>query len=157
MPDLFQDVIDFHKKFGLEYTGKPRKLEEELSSFRQRFLEEELDEYQNAVANMDILVDECTEDGWTDADRQQFQKSMENALDALIDLVYVALGTAQMHGFNFNEGWRRVHGANMVKVRAEKAEDSKRGTTFDVVKPEGWTPPSHADLVKDHAHLAEVA
>jgi hypothetical protein len=29
----------------------------------------------------------------------------------------------------------------MAKVRAERAEQSERGGTWDVVKPDGWTPP----------------
>jgi hypothetical protein len=34
----------------------------------------------------------------------------------------------------------------MKKVRAQAAEDSKRMSKFDVVKPEGWTPPNLADI-----------
>jgi hypothetical protein len=34
-----------------------------------------------------------------------------------------------------------VQKANMAKVRVAKAEDSKRGSTFDVRKPEGWVGP----------------
>jgi len=72
---------------------------------------------------------------------------LEGMLDALVDLTYVVLGTAYLHGFDFNEAFRRVHEANMKKVRAEAKTDSKRGTAYDVVKPEGWTPPDLGDLV----------
>jgi len=67
-------------------------------------------------------------------------------LDALVDLAYVVLGTAFMHGFDFNEAWRRVHAANMQKVRATSPDVSKRNSSLDVVKPEGWTPPDLSDL-----------
>jgi len=55
-------------------------------------------------------------------------------------------------GLDFVEAWDRVHRANMSKVRAEKAGDSKRGSKFDVVKPSGWTAPDLTDLVGDPAH-----
>jgi predicted HAD superfamily Cof-like phosphohydrolase len=73
--------------------------------------------------------------------------NLHDMFDALIDLVYVALGTAYLHGFDFDEGWARVHAANMKKVRAETDEQSKRGTSYDVVKPDGWEPPDLSDLV----------
>lgn len=51
-------------------------------------------------------------------------------------------------GFNFREAWRRVHEANMGKVRARRAQDSTRGSVFDVVKPPGWVAPDLSDLVR---------
>lgn len=119
------DIRDFHEKFGLVYNGGPRPLDRELHNFRQAFMQEELDEYESAHEADDL----------------------EGQLDALVDLAYVLLGTAYLQGLPFAEAWRRVHEANMTKVRAERAEDSKRGSTFDVVKPEGWTAPDHSDLV----------
>ena len=74
---------------------------------------------------------------------------LEEQFDALIDLVYVALGTAWMLGVPFGEGWSRVHRANMKKVRCDDEFDprSKRMHKFDVVKPEGWVSPDLSDLV----------
>lgn len=119
--DLFQDIKDFHNKYGLSYGGPPRELPPDLADFREGFLEEEVDEYLAA-------------------------DTLALKLDALVDLVYVALGTALLHGFDFNEAWRRVHAANMLKVRAPSAADSKRGSAHDVVKPAGWQPPDLSDL-----------
>lgn len=59
------------------------------------------------------------------------------AADALVDLVYVAMGTAYEMGLPFDELWRIVHHANMSKRRGM----SKRGFAFDLVKPEGWVDP----------------
>ena len=123
--DPVSDMAEFHEKFGLTYRGRPRPLPEEMGDFREEFMCEELSEY--ALAKVD--------------------NNLEKQFDALIDLVYVALGTAYLHGFDFKEGWRRVHEANMKKVRAQRASDSLRGSTFDVVKPAGWTPPDLSDLV----------
>ncbi len=125
-PNLFQDIIDFHKHYGLEGSAKPRPMiSYNLQNARIIHMHEELHEYMKSVQKDDML----------------------NALDALVDLVYVALGTAYFHGFDFNEAWRRVHEANMRKVRVDAAENSKRGTKFDVVKPEGWIGPDLEDLV----------
>lgn len=124
--NLFELIKEFHVKFKLEYNDKPRVLPRDLGHFRMDFMEEELSEYAHAVSTND----------------------KEKQLDALVDLVYVALGTAYLHGFDFNEGFRRVHEANMKKVRAVDVKESKRRSVYDVIKPEGWTPPDLSDLVK---------
>lgn len=123
---IVSDVSDFHKKFGLSYTDGPRELPASLAHFRSGFLAEELTEYCRACESGDL----------------------EGQLDALVDLVYVAVGTAYLQGFDFQAAWDRVHTANMAKVRAERAEQSKRGSKFDVVKPAGWTAPVLTDLVE---------
>lgn len=140
------DIAAFHEKFALTYDGKPRHLGQELSDFRRGFMTEELEEYKEAIDLLQIEEDIGFEDA------AEITHQLETALDSLVDLVYVALGTAYLHGFDFDEAWRRVHEANMRKVRAENESDSKRGSTFDVVKPKGWEPPSHKDLVEDNAH-----
>lgn len=68
-------VVQFHQKFGIDYTGPPRLLPPELA-WRRKFLDEELTEYEDAIAAKDI----------------------GGAFDALIDLNYVALGTIHLHG-----------------------------------------------------------
>lgn len=120
--DPVKDIQDFHEKFLLNYDGRPRLLDKDISDFRIKFLLEELIEYTTCVEKADKL-------------------------DALVDLVYVALGTSYLHGFDFREAWRRVHDANMKKVRCERPGDSSRGSTFDVIKPPGWQPPFLIDLV----------
>lgn len=139
--DPVQDIEDFHKKFEQAYKGGPRMLPEDIQGFRSRFMEEELGEYEAAVDDM--------------AERGENLSAMALALDALVDLVYVALGTAHLHGFNFREAWRRVHTANMSKVLAKSADESKRGYALDVVKPVGWLPPDHSDLVRKLPHVTE--
>ena len=113
---FMQDIKDFHEKYGLEYHGPPRHLSKELLTFRENFMKEELEEYIAA-------------------------KGLPGRLDALVDLMYVVLGTAYLHGFPFEEAWRRVHEANMKKIRKESDR-----STFDVVKPKGWKAPQLGDL-----------
>lgn len=144
--DMVGDIWSFHAKFDLLYQGKPRQLPEDILMFRLQFLREELNEYETAANRLHASLARGLED---DAEVTHL---LELQLDALVDLVYVALGTAHLHGFDFNEAWSRVHRANMAKVRAQSADESKRGSTYDVVKPKGWEPPSHTDLVEDHIH-----
>ena len=133
-PDLIQDIIDFHKRYDLEYSGPPRALPEDLVEFRKQFMFEEAIEYADA----------------------QMVNDQEGMFDALIDIVYVVLGTAHLHGYDFAEGWRRVHAANMKKVRAKMVHESKRSSIYDVVKPDGWQPPRLDDLVGGKLDLSDV-
>lgn len=146
------DIAEFHKKFGLEYDGRSRALPVELGHFRTLFMEEELKEY---IFHRDVLLQLFGDERSNRLDEADITFHLEGQLDALVDLVYVALGTAYLHGFGpqkFNEAWRRVHEKNMEKMRAPSADHSKRGSAFDVIKPPGWTPPKHTDLVEDHVH-----
>lgn len=118
--DLFADVTEFHKKFELPSLPSPGMLDVQTYVFRKEFMREELSEFSEAYRAGDL----------------------HGAFDALVDLVYVALGTAYMMGLPFNEGWAAVHTANMAKVRATSEEQSKRGSSLDVVKPEGWQAPN---------------
>lgn len=143
--EMFHDIADFHRKFGLEYKGPPRRLPEELGEFRTGFIAEELAEYVSPKGAHHMRVVEMIKTYYRDYGDSV---DLEKQFDALIDMVYVAMGTAYLQGFAFDEGWRRVHEANMKKVRALRAEDSARNSTHDVVKPAGWTPPDLSDLVK---------
>lgn len=149
VPDMMGDVTQFHQHFGLEYLGKPRMLPHGLFQFRHKFAIEEVMEHAEEQPKLDSAI--------ARADHREIVNSLETQLDSLVDEVYVALGTAylQFGGKVFNEAWRRVHVANMLKVRAEADEDARshRDTKYDVVKPEGWVAPDHRDLVTDHAHV----
>lgn len=116
-----QDIFEFHEKFGIAYYGPPRYLDLDLADFRIKFLSEEIEEYAEAV----------------------YVGDKAKMFDALVDLVYVALGTAHLHGFNFDEGWARVHAANMTKVKGP----SERSAHYDVIKPPNFVPPDLSDLV----------
>lgn len=123
--DPWGDVIAFHKKFNLDYDGPPRELEVSLEKFRRNFMEEEHKEFKTA-----------------DDDNKR--------LDALCDYIYVALGYCRLRGWNFAEAWRRVQEKNMAKRPAtpEDVAAGKARHTSDILKPDGWTPPDHSDLVK---------
>jgi len=124
--DLFEMVAAFHQKFGLEPTSQPDFPVRDIWVLKNAHLQEELDEIRAAAINGDL----------------------EEYFDGLIDLVYVALGAAYLSGLPFNEGFKRVHEANMKKVRALRTEDSKRGSTYDIVKPAGFVAPTLKDLIR---------
>ena len=135
----FEDVKAFHEKYGLNYEGKVRMIEQDLAEFRSIFISEEGEEYGDSIVEFYEGDDKTA--------------ALAKSLDALIDCMYVVLGTAYLHGFTpqiMEEAWRRVHEANMSKVRAASAGDSKRGSHYDVVKPKGWQAPVLTDLVEDH-------
>lgn len=143
----FDDVGDFHQKFGLDNTthhdiGPRTELDESIIPFRIKFLLEELEEFCEAVGYYIAENENGTLTVYPSlAARGKIDHAQ--AFDALIDLVYVAMGTAHFLGYPWQMGWRLVQRANMAKVRAQKdASDSKRNSSFDVVKPPGWTPPN---------------
>ena len=131
---MFKDIKEFHDKFGLPASEKPSFLEPEYMKFRIKFLQEEIDEFCDAYINGDL----------------------EKAFDALVDLSYVTLGTAFLMGLPWDEGWKLVHEANMLKVRVQQAIDSKRNSKFDVVKPIGWQAPDLKPLVYEKCDICEV-
>ena len=127
---MISNVVKFHAKFDLP-VGKTDQLmqDPDAQEFRVKLLQEELDELKEAFASGDKV----------------------GAFDALLDLVYVAYGTALFAGidvYKWRSGMHTVHTANMAKIRVDKAEDSKRGSAFDVKKPAGWVGPE--------AHLKEI-
>jgi len=124
MSTNFHEVGHFHKKFGLDsatHNGYgPRPLTEELIKFRVKFMQEELDEFKDA---------------W-DAD------DITEMADALIDLAYVVLGTAQFMGLPWQALWDEVQRANMEKQKATSSTLGPRGNAeWDVVKGPNWKPP----------------
>lgn len=121
---FYGDVLEFHSKFDLPHPDNisARNLTREEFDFRFGFMSEELIEYSQA---------------WLEGD-------LVGAADALVDLIYVALGTAAFHGFPLDQVWAVVHEANMSKVRTPSKDASKRSSTLDVIKPDEWVSPNDA-------------
>lgn len=119
--NMITQVKTMHEKFQIT-SDNVKVFSEEEKRFRICAMQEELDEYKEAEAR-------------------------EDQLDALIDLVVFALGTAERQGLLevFEEGFNRVMTANMQK---ELGQNQKRGSfQLDLVKPKGWVAPEHTDLV----------
>ena len=88
---LLKDIDNFHKKYGFEKNEKVGIPDDnELVNFRTSFLMEELAEYTQAITKKDAA----------------------GALDALVDIVYIALGTAWLFNLPFEKAWNEVQRAN---------------------------------------------
>jgi len=149
----FDDVGDFHQKFDLDNVthrgmGPRPSLDDSIIPFRIGFMLEERQEFCEAVGYK-ITLDHTGKLKLIKFRQSNHRVDHDLAFDALIDLVYVAMGTAHFMGYPWQLGWRLVQRANMGKVRARKdASDSKRGSSFDVVKPDGWKAPDIKSLLE---------
>lgn len=149
----FDDIGEFHYKFGLSSVtherqgAEPREVPDDLLEFRLKFLLEELLEimdgsgYRLGMSNQGYII----------ARTDKVERDHAEIFDGLLDLVVVAMGTAHLFGYPWQQGWDRVQRANMSKVKAQAdGSDSKRGSSYDIVKPEGWTAPDIEGLLRDY-------
>ena len=74
-------------------------------------------------------------------------------MDALIDICVFAIGTLDAMEVDAFDAWDRVHKANMNKEVGIKAERPNPLGLPDLIKPEGWTAPSHEN---NHGLIGEV-
>lgn len=128
--DWVKDIAEMHAHYGVNEVVKNMKPEtlREFLQFRIRFLQEELDEMSEAT-------------------------NAEDVVDALIDLCVVAIGTLDSFDVNSHQAWDEVLKANMNKVVGVKASRPNPLGLPDLIKPEGWTAPSHE---KNHGLLTKV-
>lgn len=123
MSTNYQDVRDFHQKFDLPLRIAPAPLDTQTLQDRILCLQEELGELTVAAT----------------------QRDFAGQADALVDLVYFALGTAAMMGLPWEALWDDVHRANLAKERGP----THRGMAHDVRKPAGWVGPQTATILLD--------
>lgn len=119
----FWDIERMHDKFGFfeHVHGMNNDILREYLKFRIKFIEEEVQELNDAFNDNDA----------------------EEIIDALIDICVVAIGTLETFEVDGLKAWDEVHRCNMAK---EAGENQSRPNQFglpDLVKPDGWTPPSH--------------
>lgn len=133
----FNLVGSFHRKFGLPIAGEsadPHVISRDVAAFRWRFLMEEMGELLTAMNRDDL----------------------PGIADALVDLVYVALGTAHYYGLPWEDLFAEVQRANMTKERAASdGSNSKRSSALDVIKPPGWQPPQLAPILERYGWTKE--
>lgn len=118
-------VAEFNREVvALPIPETPQVLGEQRRTWANAALQEELKEFNDAADAGDVL----------------------EAADALIDLVYFALGRLVEMGVPATAVMDEVQRANMDK---ERGELSKRPGSMghDAVKPSGWQAPDHAWLL----------
>ena len=127
MNDWANDIYMMHNKFGVKEWFEANKdnnvMMREYLNFRLNMVREELDE---------------TRDAFTKGDPEEI-------VDGLIDLCVFAIGTLDVFGVDAHKAWDAVYEANMAKSPGVKEGSPNPFGLPDLIKPDGWTAPSHED------------
>lgn len=145
--DIIGDIEEMHSKFRVREiveTFDNAKLLAWLE-FRLKFLQEELDEGLKALGELKSLQEVTSGDRAMDA--HAAIKASDDLVDSMIDLIVVATGTLDGLQVDSDTAWNRVHTANMQKEPGIKASRPNPLGLPDLIKPEGWQAPSHADNI----------
>ena len=128
--DWVADIYDMHTKFCVRdvVNGFDQDKLRKFLEFRLRFLQEELDEAWKAY----------NEGG---------PENAEHVVDAMVDLCVVAIGTLDAFQVDAHLSWDRVHEKNMQKEPGVKPNRPNPLGLPDLIKPDGWTSPTHVDNV----------
>lgn len=121
--DIANDMDRMHQKYGVgdAIAKMDSKTLREFIWFRIKCLKEELDETITAATSLDS----------------------EETVDGLIDLIVFAVGTLDLLGVDFGKAWNEVYHANMnKKVGVKQGRPNPLGLP-DLIKLDGWVPPSH--------------
>ncbi|MFC9925716.1 MazG nucleotide pyrophosphohydrolase domain-containing protein [Streptomyces sp. NPDC127190] len=123
-------VREFHRAFGLDVRTRPVEVDPELAAHRGELLAEEAAE----VAEVAV------------------EGPLDRLAHELADVVYVAYGTALVHGIDLDEVIAEIHRANMSKLgpdgqvarRADgkvlKGEHYRAPDVSAVLRRQGWIP-----------------
>lgn len=127
--DSFEKVREFHRAFDHRCPDKPTLLPEERVQKRYNWMLEELEELRKAG-------------------------SIHDQADAVIDLIYFALGTLVEMGVQPGPLFEIVHAANMKKLwpdgKVHYAPDGK------VIKHPSWSPPEPELLREIERQIGEI-
>jgi len=138
--DKFDEILDFdHKAAGLESpnltpTGNPHFLTPaDNSSF-----------IANINSNIEMYID---------ASEVNNADIIKRALASIYLNCMFASTKMDLTNEQWDEMWADVQRANMSKERATSATQSKRSSTLDVFKPEGWIPPRTEELIASYLRI----
>lgn len=125
--DWVSSIAGMHRKFGVNpvVNGLDAQTLHTYLKFRLDMVQEEVTEAADAFA----------------------EKDADGVVDALIDNIVFAIGTLDAFGVDAYTAWDRVHAANMAKNPGIKPGRPNPYGFPDMIKPEGWTAPSHKDNV----------
>ncbi len=113
-------VQEFHEQFDIHVATTPSIPDDATRTLRNRLIQEEFEEFQEAMQNKDIPA----------------------MAKELADLLYVVYGTAVSLGIDMDPVFKEVHRSNMSKVGGHKREDGKW------VKPPTYSPASLEAILK---------
>lgn len=114
----FELVKEFHETYGQPIAKEPGLIGSSRSTLRADLIEEEFDEFRQAVSDRDIV----------------------EIADALGDLIYVVNGAAVEYGIDLDRVVQEIHRSNMSKL----GEDGKPIYREDgkVIKGPNYSPPN---------------
>ena len=130
---LIKALAAFHKACDVKQWFKNLSdIPEEDYQLRLRLLKEEVEEFENAHKNRDKV----------------------EMADALADIIYIAVGTANIMNIPLDKVWDEVQRSNMDKVdpttgKVKKREDGK------VLKPDGWKGPQIEKVLEEHKEISD--
>lgn len=123
------DLVEAHRLLCPEQIGTtPAMPDEDVTMLRLRLVDEEHDEFRDAMLNDDI----------------------PGVADALTDMIYVILGTAVAMGIDLSVIWDAVHASNLAKAGGVRRADGK------FMKPISWVPPDIAGILASQRPLGEI-
>lgn len=133
--DIAEDISMMHYYYGVPDAVKQldRETLKKFLKFRVDFLKEELTETTIAADTSPV--------------------DSEEVVDGLIDLIVVAVGTLDLYGVDFKKAWFEVLKANMNKEVGVKEGRTNPYGLPDLIKPEGWEAPNHAE---NHGLIAGI-
>ena len=123
-------VREFHRAFGLDARAVPTEVSPQLAAHRGELLAEEAAE----VAEVSVTG------------------PLDRLAHELADVVYVAYGTALVHGIDLDAVIAEIHRANMTKLgpdgtvarRADgkvlKGDHYRAPDVSEILRRQGWTP-----------------
>jgi predicted HAD superfamily Cof-like phosphohydrolase len=112
MNKMQKQVRDFHIRMGLEWNDTPDMLTTAAIERRINLITEEAWELEVALSNDDMI----------------------EAIDAIVDLLYVTFGTAVELGVDIEPFFEEIHNSNMTKDGGRIRADGK------LIKPADYTP-----------------
>lgn len=128
------DMYNMHRDFGI-HTAVQKMNKETLKKFLEFRIKSQIkEEYQELEAAFD-------------------SGDPEEIVDALIDLTVFAIGTLDLFDINGYSAWSKVYLANKSKKPGIKEGRPNPFGLPDLVKPEGWLPPSHKG---NHGLMADL-
>lgn len=118
---VYEDIKDFHVKFGHPAPSTVTKLTDDRKQARSEWICEELNEFLQSG-------------------------TIHDDMDAMIDMLYFVMGTIVEMGIDPSNIFAMVHNANMAKLFPDgKPHYNDSGK---VIKPEGWKAPD--DDIKEY-------
>jgi len=115
-PDWQHDVEKFHQKFDITRPWIPQPPTIEDAVARCMLLVKKVGEL---IATMDA-------------------EDMVGVSENIVDLIYLAVGTARVYGLDLEPLWEEIHTTNMAKIAT---------SSYKVAKPMGWIPPRVRELL----------